>query len=125
MTSAGTGNASSDLAQARERASDSVTLRILFMGVIAQFAGGKELMLDFGRGRTLRELLYELERRYGEEFGARIFRSTTPPRRLQMGMRIFINRKLIDEAALEQPLAFESESSPEILIYFLPAACGG
>lgn len=125
MTSAGTGNASSDLAQARERASDSVTLRILFMGVIAQFAGGKELMLDFERGRTLRELLYELERRYGEEFGARIFRSTTPPRRLQMGMRIFINRKLIDEAALEQPLAFESESSPEILIYFLPAACGG
>lgn len=116
-----------NVADNRAPAPASITLRINFMGVIASFTGGKELTLAFDRDRTLRELLYDLEQRYGPEFGARIFRCATPPRRLQMGLRLFINKNLIDETALEQPipLANESRSASDVLIYFLPAACGG
>jgi hypothetical protein len=106
---------------------DYITLHIHFMGVIASFTGGKELTLEFERDRPLRELLSDLEQRFGPEFGARIFRSATPPRRLQMGLRLFINKKLIDETALEHPipLSNDSGSASDVLIYFLPAACGG
>lgn len=105
----------------------SITLHIRFMGVIASFTGGKDLTLEFGRDRTLRELLCDLEQRYGAEFGARIFRCATPPRRLQMGLRLFVNKKLIDETALDHPipLSNDSGSASDVLIYFLPAACGG
>jgi molybdopterin converting factor small subunit len=115
------------VAEQRAPVSESVTLRISFMGVIASFTGGKELTLAFDRDRTLRELLCDLEQRYGPEFGARIFRCASPPRRLQMGLRLFINKNLIDETALEQPipLANENGSASDVLIYFLPAACGG
>ena len=44
-----------------------------------------------------------------------------------MGLRLFINKNLIDEAAMEQPIptANDSGSASDVLIYFLPAACGG
>jgi hypothetical protein len=120
-------NPMSHVADDRAPAAASITLRISFMGVIASFTGGKELTLAFDRDRTLRDLLCDLEQRYGPEFGARIFRCATPPRRLQMGLRLFINKNLIDEAALEQPIptANDSGSASDVLIYFLPAACGG
>jgi hypothetical protein len=116
-----------NVADGYTRTPASITLRINFMGVIASFTGGKELTLPFDRHRTLRELLNDLEQRYGPEFGARIFRSATPPRRLQMGLRLFINKNLINETALEQPIPLANESGPtsDVLIYFLPAACGG
>lgn len=111
----------------REGTPTTVTLRIRFMGVIASFTGGQELTLDFDRHRTLRDLLTDLEARYGPEFGARIFRCAAAPRRLQMGLRLFVNKKLIEEAALEQPVPLPDDGgdSPDVLIYFLPAACGG
>ncbi|TAK48154.1 MAG: hypothetical protein EPO23_08740 [Xanthobacteraceae bacterium] len=112
-------------AQQSGQAGASINLTISFMGVIATITGERELTLELGRQQTLRDLLYELERRYGSEFGARIFRNAQPPRRMQMCTRIFINKNLIDETALDQPIPLASKNSPEVLIYFLPAACGG
>ena len=104
-----------------------MNLQIDFMGVIADITRTKKLALDFDDALTLRDLLDELERRYGDEFSVRIFRSSSAPRRLQMCTRIFINRKLVDDRALDAPLPSPSEpgSSAAILVYFLPAACGG
>lgn len=127
MTQAGMINVASDGAERHPDSNSSQRLRILFMGVIANITGERELTLSVDPSRTLRDLLYSLEQRFGPEFGVRVFRNSTPPRRLQMGMRIFINKNLIDERALDQPVSMitEQQQSAEILIYFLPAACGG
>jgi len=127
MTQAGMINVASDGAERHPKSNSTQHLRILFMGVIANITGERELTLTIDPSRTLRDLLYSLEQRFGPEFGVRVFRNSTPPRRLQMGMRIFINKNLIDERALDQPVSMitEQQQSAEILIYFLPAACGG
>lgn len=102
-------------------------LRICFMGVIAHLTGQRELTLRFDEAPTLRHLLHELEDRFGPEFGSRLFRSATPPRLLQMCTRIFVNGQLVDDAALDAPVssAADDASSTEVLVYLLPAACGG
>jgi hypothetical protein len=127
MTQAGTMNVASDGTERHASPNSSQRLHIVFMGVIATITGERELTLAFDQSQTLRDLLYSLEQRFGPEFGARVFRNATPPRRLQMGMRIFINKNLIDERVLDQPVSMitEQQQSAEILIYFLPAACGG
>lgn len=127
MTQAGMINVASDGAERHPESNSTQHLRILFMGVIANITGERELTLSVDPSRTLRDLLYSLEQRFGPEFGVRVFRNLEPPRRLQMGMRIFINKNLIDERALDQPVSkiTEQQQSAEILIYFLPAACGG
>lgn len=104
-----------------------MNLRICFMGVIASLTGEKELALDLDGAPTLRGLLTQLEERYGPEFGARVYRSSTAPRLLQMCTRIFINGNLVDDTAMDRPLPSPSEpgASPEVLVYLLPAACGG
>lgn len=104
-----------------------MNVQIDFMGVIANITRTKKLALDFVDAPTLRELLAELERRYGDEFSARIFRNASAPRRLQMSTRIFINGNVVDDRALEASLPFPPEpgSSAAVLVYFLPAACGG
>jgi hypothetical protein len=104
-----------------------MNLRVSFMGVIASLTGEKELALAFDETPTLRGLLDELERRYGAEFGARVWRSAKPPRLLQMCTRIFINGNLVDEKALDVtiPDASKDGTSSEVLVYLLPAACGG
>ena len=104
-----------------------MNVQIDFMGVIANITRTKKLALDFDDAPTLRELLNELERRYGDEFSARIYRNASAPRRLQMGTRIFINSNLVDDGALEVSLPSppESGSSAAIIVYFLPACCGG
>ncbi len=104
-----------------------MNLRVSFMGIISSFTGVKELALEIPETATLRELLDELERRYGTEFGQRIYRNAKPPRLLQMCTRIFINGTAIDDGALERviPPPEDSDHSPEILVYILPAATGG
>lgn len=100
-------------------------IRISFMGVIADITGTKEQTVELPAMPTLRGLLTALEEQYGTEFGVRIFRSATAPRLLQMCTRIFINRNIVTDQALDGPLSNDANSSPEILVYFLPAACGG
>jgi molybdopterin converting factor small subunit len=104
-----------------------MNVQIDFMGVIANITRTKKLALDFDDAPTLSELLTELERRYGDEFSARIYRNASAPRRLQTSTRIFINGNVVDDRALESslPSASEPGSSAKILVYFLPAACGG
>ena len=104
-----------------------MNVQIDFMGVIANITRTRKLALDFDDAPTLRELLAELERRYGDEFSSRIYRNAGAPRRLQMGTRIFINGNVVDDRALETALPSPPEpgSSAAILVYFLPASCGG
>ncbi len=104
-----------------------MNVQIGFMGVIADIAKTKKLALDFDGAPTLSELLDELERRYGDEFTNRIYRNAVTPRRLQTGTRIFINNKAVDDAALATALPQPAEpgASASILVYFLPASCGG
>ena len=104
-----------------------MNVQIDFMGVIANITHTKKLALDFDDAPTLRELLAELERRYGDEFSSRIYRNAGAPRRLQTSTRIFINGNVVDDRALEASLPSSPEpgSSAEILVYFLPASCGG
>lgn len=105
----------------------AVTVRVSFMGLIAYVTKERELALGFAETPTLRALLEELERRYGADFGARVFRTSTAPRRLQMCLRIFVNGDVVDDAALDAPLPAPAEAgaSPAILVYLLPAATGG
>lgn len=106
-----------------------MNLKIEFMGVIADIAGVRKVDVACGDGQapTLREVLENLEQRFGTEFSSRIFRSSSAPRRLQMATRIFVNLNLVNDRALDVPLSTlpDAASSPEILLYFLPAACGG
>ena len=104
-----------------------MNVQIDFMGVIANITRTKKLALDFDDAPTLRELLAELERRYGDEFSSRIYRNAGAPRRLQTSTRIFINGNVVDDRALEASLPSSPEpgSSAAILVYFLPASCGG
>lgn len=104
-----------------------MNVQIDFMGVIANITRTRKLGLDFDDAPTLRELLDELEHRYGDEFSARIYRNASAPRRLQTSTRIFINGNLADDSALEAllPSPPEPGASAAILVYFLPAACGG
>lgn len=104
-----------------------MNLRVCFMGVIASLTREKELPLQFDEAPTLRGLLDQLEARYGAEFGTRIYRNAKPPRLLQMCTRIFVNGALVDETAMDAPLPSEAPSgeSSEVLVYLLPAACGG
>ena len=104
-----------------------MNVQIDFMGVIANITRTRKLALDFGDAPTLRELLAELERRYGDEFSSRIYRNASAPRRLQTSTRIFINGNVVDDRALEVSLPSPPEpgSSAAILVYFLPASCGG
>lgn len=101
--------------------------RIFFMGVIANFTGERELALAFNKPPTVRGLLDELEQRYGAEFGERVFRTSTTPRLLQTYARIFVNGNLVKAEELDEPLsaAPAGKSSPEVVVYLLPAACGG
>lgn len=102
-------------------------VRVSFMGVIANVAGEKETTLSFPQTPTLRGLVDTLEQRYGPEFGTRVYRNSSNPRRLQMCTRIFVNTRLVDDGSLDQPLALPTgaRASTEILVYILPAACGG
>ena len=104
-----------------------MNVQIDFMGGSANIPRTKKLALDFDDAPTLRELLAELERRYGDEFSSRIYRNAGAPRRLQTSTRIFINGNVVDDRALEAslPSSPESGSSAAILVYFLPASCGG
>jgi molybdopterin converting factor small subunit len=106
-----------------------MSVRVSFMGVIANVTGQKELTLASEPGVTLRQVLESLEEQYGEEFGRRLFRTSNPPRRLQMHTRIFVNRQLVEDGALDDPLPFAGDAavpaSSEVLIYLMPAACGG
>lgn len=104
-----------------------MNVQIGFMGVIADIAKTRKLALDFESAPTLGELLGELETRYGEEFTTRIYRNAVTPRRLQTGTRIFVNGKVADDAALAAALPEPTEpgASAAILVYFLPASCGG
>lgn len=103
----------------------AATVRVSFMGLIAYVTKEKELALEFAATPTLRGLLEELERRYGADFGARVFRTSTPPRLLQMCTRIFVNGDLVDDKALDAPLPAAHGTPPAILVYLLPAATGG
>lgn len=104
-----------------------MNVNLLFMGVIADITGTKKQTLHFDQIPTLRELLNELERQYGAEFAVRIYRSSVAPRVLQMCTRIFINETIVHNNELDQslPAPANTEASSEVLIYFLPAACGG
>ncbi len=104
-----------------------MNVQIDFMGVIADITGTKKLALDFDAAPTLSGLLDELETRYGDEFTTRMYRNASTPRRLQTGMRIFINGTAVDDRALEASLPEPSApgASASILVYFLPACCGG
>ncbi len=102
-----------------------MNVRIKFMGVLADVTRTRQQTLEFGTMPTLRALLTALEERYGNEFGVRIFRSASAPRLLQMATRIFVNGNIVADPALDEPLSKDETSSPEILVYFLPAACGG
>lgn len=102
-------------------------VRIRFMGVIADIAQTKQQTLAFDQVPTLRALLVELERQHGPDFGSRIFRSSTAPRMLQMCTRIFLNKNIVDNRALDEtlPVSDDAAATPEVLVYFLPAVCGG
>ncbi|HRA77415.1 MAG TPA: MoaD/ThiS family protein [Burkholderiaceae bacterium] len=102
-------------------------VRVSFMGVIANVAREKETTLSFGQTPTLRGLIDALEQRYGPAFGARVYRNSSNPRLLQMCTRIFVNTRLVDDRSLDQPLPLPADARPstEILVYILPAACGG
>lgn len=104
-----------------------MNVNLLFMGVIADITGTKKQTLQFDQVPTLRELLNELERQYGAEFAVRIYRSSVAPRVLQMCTRIFINETIVHNSELDQslPTPANTATSSEVLIYFLPAACGG
>lgn len=104
-----------------------MNVNLLFMGVIADITGTKKQTVQFDQVPTLRGLLTELERQYGTEFGARIFRDSTAPRMLQMCTRIFVNETIVHNHELDEPLPTPADTatSPEVLVYFLPAACGG
>ncbi|MBI5628941.1 MAG: MoaD/ThiS family protein [Candidatus Rokubacteria bacterium] len=104
-----------------------MSIRILFMGVIATVTGQKDLVLEAGPGATLREVLDRLEARYGPEFGMRVFRSQTPPRPLQMHTRIFVNNELATDETLDLalPSVGPEQGAAEVLIYLMPAASGG
>ncbi|HET8577127.1 MAG TPA: MoaD/ThiS family protein [Methylomirabilota bacterium] len=103
-----------------------MTIRVLFMGVIAKITGQRDLLLPAEPTVTLRGVLDRLEARYGPEFSHRVFRSDTPPRPLQTHTRIFLNGNVVDESMLDQPLSSGGEpGSAEVLIYLLPAASGG
>jgi molybdopterin converting factor small subunit len=124
---AGAGETADGLAVAPRGADAAVTVRVSFMGLIAYVTKAREFELEFPATPTLRALLEELERRYGADFGARVFRTSTAPRRLQMCTRIFVNTELVDDAALDAPLPAPAETgaSPAILVYLLPASTGG
>ncbi len=104
-----------------------MNMRVLFMGVIANFTGERELALSFNSAPTVRGLLDELERHYGSEFGARVFRTSSTPRLLQMYTRIFVNGNLVGNEDLDKPVSAAPADKPssEVLVYLLPAACGG
>jgi|ETNmetMinimDraft_13_1059891.scaffolds.fasta_scaffold205379_1 molybdopterin converting factor small subunit len=104
-----------------------VSLRVSFMGIITSFTGVKELALELPERATLRQLLDDLEQRYGPEFGKRVYRNAKPPRHLQMCTRIFINEVIVGDDALDQtiPLPQDGGPNPEILVFILPAATGG
>jgi molybdopterin converting factor small subunit len=104
-----------------------VNLRVSFMGIISRLTGARELALEIPETATLRDLLDELERRYGPEFGQRIYRNARPPRLLQMCTRIFVNGDIVDDAALDRTVSppRDGEESSEILVFILPAATGG
>lgn len=104
-----------------------MSTRVLFMGVIATVTGQREVVLETRSGATLREVLDQLEARFGPEFGRRVFRSPDPPRPLQTHTRIFVNRAVQSEAALDLPLPAggEGRDEDEVLIYLMPAASGG
>lgn len=104
-----------------------MNVQIDFMGVIANITQTKALALEFDEAPSLRELLGDLESRYGDEFSVRIYRNANPPRWLQTGTRIFINGNVVDDRALETklPSSPDSGSSADVLVYFLPACCGG
>ena len=104
-----------------------MNMRVMFMGVIANFTGDKEVALTFDSAPTLRGLLDELEQRYGPEFGARVFRTSSTPRLLQMYTRIFVNGHLVGAEELDKPVpaAPPGKPSSEVMVYLLPAACGG
>lgn len=102
-------------------------VKVSFMGVIANVVGEKETVASFPQAPTLRGLIDVLEQRYGPEFGARVYRNSSSPRLLQMCTRIFVNSRLVDDGSLDQPLPLPAGAgaSTEILVYILPAACGG
>jgi len=102
-------------------------MRVMFMGVIANFTGERELALTFNQAPTLRGLLDQLEQRYGPEFGERVYRNASKPRLLQTFTRIFVNGNLIGAEGLDEalPPAPAGKPSSEVMVYLLPAACGG
>lgn len=102
-----------------------MSIRILFMGVIAGVTGQKEVAMSAEPGTTLRSVLDRLEALYGAEFGRRVFRSQREPRPLQMHTRIFVNGTIVTEDGLDRPMPVTESESPEVLIYLLPAATGG
>ena len=97
------------------------------MGPLANAIGARETVLAADAGLTLRALLDRLESRYGAEFGQRVFRTSTPPRPLQMHTRIFVNGTVVDDAMLDTPLPSggDGPGAAEVLIYFMPGASGG
>lgn len=130
MTSAGDPEAGVAVApgeQGARGAGAAVTVQVSFMGLIAYVTKARELALEFPATPTLRGLLEALERRFGADFGARVFRTAAAPRRLQMCLRIFVNGDLVDDAALDAPLPAPAAAgaSSAILVYLLPAATGG
>jgi hypothetical protein len=104
-----------------------MSIRVQFMGPLANAIGAREILLPPDAALTLRALLDRLEARYGPEFGQRVFRSATPPRPLQMHTRIFVNGTAVDDAMLDAPLPSGGPGSgtSEVLIYFMPGASGG
>lgn len=104
-----------------------MSTRVLFMGVIATVTRQRELVLETRSGATLRQVLDQLEARFGPEFGLRVFRSPAPPRPLQTHTRIFVNRAVQSDATLDAPLPAGGGAGDEdeVLIYLMPAASGG
>src|SRR3989337_409168 len=56
-----------------------MSIRVQFMGPLANAIRTRETVLAGAAGMTLRELLDRLEARYGAEFGHRVFRTEPPP----------------------------------------------
>ncbi len=110
-------------------ANDETSVRLSFMGVIAQVTKEKELSLACRRGVTLREVLDRAEEKYGPDFGRRLYSNSSPPRRLQMHTRIFINGNLVDNGCLDEALPMAGDdpaaSPAQVLVYLMPAASGG